>query len=121
MCVRFSELEGKRIGVWGAGREISSFARQLALRLPAALIAVAVFDREPSASERAALPDGVRIEAAGAAAAALSECDVVVRSPGVSIYRPQLAALAVPVTTATSLWLAEHGSERVLGVSGTKG
>ena len=37
---------------------------------------------------------------------------------------PQLAALraaGIPVTTATALWLAEHGPEGVLGVSGTKG
>ncbi len=125
MCVRFSELEGRRVGVWGAGREIASFARQLARHLPAARIAVAAFDRQPTASERAALPgEGLRIELAGAAVAALRECDVVVRSPGVSIHRPELVALVgagVPVTTATSLWLAEHGSERVLGVSGTKG
>jgi UDP-N-acetylmuramoyl-L-alanine---L-glutamate ligase len=47
-----------------------------------------------------------------------------VRSPGVSIHRPELRALleaSVPVTTATSLWLCEHGNAGVLGVSGTKG
>ena len=55
---------------------------------------------------------------------ALGGCDVVIRSPGASIHKPQLANLragGVPVTTATSLWLAEHGPEGVLAVSGTKG
>src|SRR5208282_657596 len=54
----------------------------------------------------------------------LRECEVLVRSPGVSIYRPELAALAgeqLPITTASSLWLCEHGGARVLGVTGTKG
>jgi UDP-N-acetylmuramoylalanine--D-glutamate ligase len=47
-----------------------------------------------------------------------------VRSPGVSIHRPQLrelSAAGIPVTTATSLWLGEHGPDGVVGVSGTKG
>ncbi|MCW3034175.1 MAG: hypothetical protein JWM60_2520 [Solirubrobacterales bacterium] len=123
--MRFSELEGARVGVWGAGREISSFAAQLAKRLPGARIVAAAFDEPP--------PDGVpealgspppQVLSSGEALAALSGCDVVVRSPGVSIHRPELAALrhaGVPVTTATSLWLAERGGRRVLGVTGTKG
>jgi UDP-N-acetylmuramoylalanine--D-glutamate ligase len=59
-----------------------------------------------------------------AAAAALGACDVVVRSPGVSIYRDELRGLrdrGVPVTTATGLWLAERGGQGVIGVTGTKG
>jgi UDP-N-acetylmuramoylalanine--D-glutamate ligase len=49
---------------------------------------------------------------------------VVVRSPGVSIHRPELRAVlasGTPVTTATALWLAERGGEGVIGVTGTKG
>ncbi len=60
----------------------------------------------------------------GSLLAGLAGCDVVVRSPGVSIHRPEMQALrehGVPVTTATSLWLAEHGPERVIVVTGTKG
>src|SRR5208282_2576713 len=108
MCVRFSELDGANIGVWGAGLEIGSFAAQLARRLPGARIAVAAFDAPP----------------AGDVLAALAACDVVVRSPGVSSHRPELRALrqsGVPVTTATALWLSERGGRGVIGVTGTKG
>jgi UDP-N-acetylmuramoylalanine--D-glutamate ligase len=151
--VRFSELEGARVGVWGAGREIVSFADQLSRRLPSARIAVAAFDAPPPASIRETLrsPDARVVLAGGAGATvtgsappadrstgdrlgvvvpsgelvdALASCDVVVRSPGVSIYRPELRALrgvGTPLTTATSLWLAEHGSAGVIGVTGTKG
>ncbi|HEV3034803.1 MAG TPA: UDP-N-acetylmuramoyl-L-alanine--D-glutamate ligase [Solirubrobacteraceae bacterium] len=144
--MRFSELDGASVGVWGAGREISSFADQLARRLPSARIAVAAFDAPPAPDVRNTLraPDARILLAdadsgagdgadgradAGAAArdalvAALSGCDVVVRSPGVSIYRRELQALraaGTPVTTATSLWLAEHGGAGVIGVTGTKG
>ncbi|HUB75236.1 MAG TPA: UDP-N-acetylmuramoyl-L-alanine--D-glutamate ligase [Solirubrobacteraceae bacterium] len=123
--VRFSDLDGAAIGVWGAGREIAAFAAELERLLPAARIVAAAFDAPPSPAEREALRSpGARIVAGGEAVRALRECELVVRSPGVSIHRPELRALrdaGTPVTTATSLWLEEHGGEGVLGVSGTKG
>jgi len=125
MPVRFSELEDARIGVWGAGREIASLARQLARRLPGARIVAAVFDAPPGARELAALDaPGAVIGDAEHAQALLGSCDVVVRSPGVSIHRPELAGLiagGTPVTTATGLWLAERGGGGVVGITGTKG
>ncbi len=125
--MRFSELEGRRLGVWGAGREISSFARAVAARLPAAEIAVAAFDDPPPPEQVRAqlgLDSAVQVVGPEQAQDALSACEVVVRSPGASIHKPQLAALrasGTPVTTATALWLAEHGPQGVLAVSGTKG
>jgi UDP-N-acetylmuramoylalanine--D-glutamate ligase len=154
--VRFSELDGASIGVWGAGREIGSLADVLARRLPSARIAVAAFDAPPAGDvarmlhapglrvvtadaslAAGAAPNAGAVPAAGAAphadaaaaagdelVAALSGCDVVVRSPGVSLYRRELLAVreaGTPVTTATALWLEERGGEGVIGVTGTKG
>jgi UDP-N-acetylmuramoyl-L-alanine---L-glutamate ligase len=126
MSVRFSELDGAEVGVWGAGREIRSFAGQLTRRLPSARITVAAFDAPADIGEvRAALQSpALRVVAAADAVAALGECEVVVRSPGVSIHRPELRALSaagVTVTTATGLWLAERQGRGVIGVTGTKG
>jgi UDP-N-acetylmuramoylalanine--D-glutamate ligase len=125
MYVRFSELDGASVGVWGAGREIRSFSRQLARRLPAARIVVAVFDGEPPDDVHEALAaPAARVVGASGAVEALGACDVVVRSPGVSIYRPELRALraaGVPVTTATALWMAEREGSGVIGITGTKG
>jgi UDP-N-acetylmuramoylalanine--D-glutamate ligase len=124
MYVRFSELDGATVGVWGAGREIRSFAGQLARRLPAARIAVAAFDGAPPSDVHEALGTAVRVVTAAEAAAALRDCDVVVRSPGVSVHRPELRRLreaGVPLRTATGLWLAEREGRGVIGVTGTKG
>src|SRR5260370_8753915 len=126
MSVRFSELDGAEIGVWGAGREIRSLAGQLTRRVPAARITVAAFDAPPDAGEvREALKSpALRVVAAADALAELAGCDVVVRSPGVSTHRPELAALiaaGVTVTTATALWLPERGGRDVVGVTGPKG
>lgn len=128
--MRFSELDGARIGVWGAGREVGSFADQLARRLPSARIVVAAFDDAPADDVRDSLkaPDArvVTVDGDGGdeVVEALIDCDVVVRSPGVSIHRPELRVLresGTRVTTATSLWLAERSGEGVIGVTGTKG
>jgi UDP-N-acetylmuramoylalanine--D-glutamate ligase len=123
--MRFSELDGTQIGVWGVGREIRSFATQVARHLSGAKIAVVALDQPPDEDvlESLGLPDG-RLVIAAEAFEALAECDVVVRSPGVSLYRPELRALSergIAVTTATALWLAERGSDGVIGVTGTKG
>ena len=50
--------------------------------------------------------------------------DVVVRSPGVSRYRDELAAAesaGVSVTTATAVWLEDYHAAPVLAITGTKG
>jgi UDP-N-acetylmuramoylalanine--D-glutamate ligase len=81
---------------------------QLERRLPSAEIAAVIDDNTPREYARSLL-EGV---------------DVLVRSPGVSIYKPliqEALANGVTVTTATGLWLAERGGVRVIGVTGTKG
>jgi UDP-N-acetylmuramoyl-L-alanine---L-glutamate ligase len=125
MSLRFSELDGASVGVWGAGREIGSFAAQLARHLPLARIAVVALDADPDEDVRATLGvSGARLAMGADVTAALADCDVVVRSPGVSTHRPELRKLrgsGIPVTTATALWLAERNGSRVIGVTGTKG
>ncbi len=62
--MRFSALDGKTIGVWGAGLETRSFARHVADKLPGARITVVVLEEPADAPE---LTDGARVvDAAGA-------------------------------------------------------
>ncbi len=125
--MRFSALDHKTIAVWGVGRETRSFARHLHERLPdAELIAVVGDDRErdqPAAREDPLLC-GVPYVDGEHAIDELGEVEVIVRSPGVSIHKPQLEALAedgVTVTTPTGLWLHERGGRNVIAITGTKG
>jgi UDP-N-acetylmuramoyl-L-alanine---L-glutamate ligase len=103
--VRFSELDGKRIALWGAGRETNAFRAQLEQRLPGATLTATIDDDTPEARARSVLQDA----------------DVLVRSPGVSIYKPLIQETGIPHVTATGLWLAERGGVHVIGVTGTKG
>lgn len=110
--MRFSELEGRRVGIWGLGREGRALARAIAERLPGTPLVLV--DEGPSVP-------GVT---AGSDPAALLDCDVVVRSPGISRYRPEaarLAAAGVRLTTGTNLWFAENPGALTIGVTGTKG
>jgi UDP-N-acetylmuramoylalanine--D-glutamate ligase len=73
----------------------------------------------------AAEADGRTVLATGQGGlAALERCDVVVKTPGLSRYRPEVARLSelgVPVVGGLGLWLAEADLRRVLCVTGTKG
>lgn len=117
--MRVSELEGVAVGLWGAGREAAATFR--ALGAPAGTVVAT--DRPVGADQRAAFP-GARFADGPQAWRALTACAVVVRSPGISRYRPDVAAVraaGVALTTATSLWFAEHAGEAIIGVTGTKG
>lgn len=122
--MKFSDADGLRVGLWGAGRETASFAAAAARHLPRCQLAVVATDAPATAEERERMPAGAAFVCGEQAVEALAACDLVVRSPGISIHRPEHAALVargVTVTTATSLWLAEQAGRAVVGVTGTKG
>jgi len=55
---------------------------------------------------------------------ALARCEVVVKTPGISRYRPDVAALeanGVSVVGGLGLWLEETDRSRVVCITGTKG
>jgi UDP-N-acetylmuramoylalanine--D-glutamate ligase len=67
--------------------------------------------------------DGILATADGGLEALL-KCDVVVKTPGISRYRPeagQLRDAGVSLTGGLGLWLAEADTDRVVVVTGTKG
>jgi UDP-N-acetylmuramoyl-L-alanine---L-glutamate ligase len=111
--ISWSDLRDRRVGVWGLGVEGRANLRKLAaLGVPPHVL---VDDRPADESV-------VGTEAGGLEA--LAECDVVVKSPGISRTREDLQALedaGVPVTGGLGLWLAEADRERVLCITGTKG
>jgi UDP-N-acetylmuramoyl-L-alanine---L-glutamate ligase len=108
----WSDLPGARVGVWGLGREGHANLRKLRTL---GVEPVLVDDH----------PDGPDVLAtARGGLAALERCDVVVKTPGLSRYRPEVArltGLGIAVAGGLGLWLAETDRHRVLCVTGTKG
>ena len=112
----WSDLAGARVGVWGLGREGRANVRKL---LALGVEPVLVDDHPPAeADSRPVLATG------DGGLAVLEQCDVVVKTPGLSRYRPEVArltGLGIPVVGGLGLWLAEADLRRVLCVTGTKG
>jgi UDP-N-acetylmuramoylalanine--D-glutamate ligase len=113
----WADLRGIRVGVWGLGREGMANWRKLgslgAERVPA--------DDSPAVADLDGIPV-LATEAGGIEA--LERCEVVVKGPGISRYRPEVARLerrGIPVTGGLGLWLQEAPAERVICVTGTKG
>ncbi len=94
----WSDLPGARVGVWGLGREGQASLRKLrALGAEPVLV-----DDHPDGPDVLATAQG--------GLAALERCDVVVKTPGLSRYRPEVArltGLGIPVVGGLGLWLAE--------------
>ena len=125
--MRISQLEGKRVALWGWGREGRAAFHALRQRLPG--VPLTLFCPEGEA-------EGARAETGGAlqvetdvTGAALSRFDVVVKSPGISPYKPeaqQALARGTQFIGGTSLWFSEHARADgtlpgTVCVTGTKG
>jgi UDP-N-acetylmuramoylalanine--D-glutamate ligase len=125
--VRISQLEGKRVALWGWGREGRAAFHVLQERLPG--LALTLFCPEAeAATARAEAGAALRVRS-DVSGDALAAFEVVIKSPGISPHG-EAAAYATGQGTqfigGTSLWFAEHadaeGTVRdTVCVTGTKG
>jgi UDP-N-acetylmuramoyl-L-alanine---L-glutamate ligase len=110
-------LAGRRVGVWGLGVEGRATLRRLAAD---GIEPVAIVDRETHE-----LSDGR--EAIGLHLGGLdllADCEVVIKSPGISPYDDDAAAVrdrGAHLVGGLGLWLEDAPRERVACVTGTKG
>lgn len=121
--MHLSELRGRRVAVWGTGREGVAAVNAIADVGPAEL--VTVMDRETFAATpwTGRLAEIAPLHTGEAAREILLGVDVVVRSPGIGETHPwviELRQRGVPITGGTALWMADHASATI-GVTGSKG
>lgn len=99
----WQNLENKVIGIWGQGKEGLAVAKAIAEHCHNYRIVNISEDNT----------------------ADIDECEVLVKSPGVSLYRKEIAdalAKGIVVTSGTNLFFANKGKNvKVVAVSGTKG
>jgi UDP-N-acetylmuramoylalanine--D-glutamate ligase len=115
--ISWSALADASVGVWGLGVEGQASVRRLhSMGRDAVLV-----DDAPVAPAL----DGVEVLATGAGGLdALIRCDVVIKSPGISRYRPEVERLeeaGVAVSGGLGLFMAEADPTRVACITGTKG
>ena len=116
------QLDGRRVALWGWGREGRAAWRALRNRLPA--LPLTLFCNAVEAADATALGDALLRTQTTVSADALAGFDVVVKSPGISPYREeavQAAARGTRFIGGTALWFAEHPEARTICVTGTKG
>lgn len=99
--MNIADLDGKNIVIWGTGREGKAAEAFIRSRLPTAAIS---FVDEAGGED---ISDVVRA------------ADVVVKSPGVSLYHPLLKDKNV--TSLMNLWFAEGTKAKTICITGTKG
>lgn len=136
MSLRLGQLADARVAIWGYGREGRAALAALARYFPRK--ALSVFCTETEAREivasgattapgaAAGIADGANVTVVTTPpdVEALSQFDVVIKSPGISPYKlPAAAALraGVQFTSGSALWFAEHPHARTICVTGTKG
>ena len=121
--MRVADLGTRRVAIWGLGREgraAIGFLRKHHPRLPLVLL-------DDAADAR--IPDGYgnNVTCAFGAdriAGALGDIDVLVKSPGVSLYRDDIQIArerGVQITSLLNLWFAEEPEITTIAVTGTKG
>jgi UDP-N-acetylmuramoylalanine--D-glutamate ligase len=120
--MRIADLAGRRVAVWGFGREGRAVLHALCTRLPQ--LALTLLCNPAEAESARALDPMLDIIAGEPDAATLRRYDIVVKSPGISAYTPALLAAQAQGTrfsSGTALWFAENPDARVIAVTGTKG
>jgi UDP-N-acetylmuramoyl-L-alanine---L-glutamate ligase len=115
--ISWSDLRGTRVGVWGLGVEGAANLHKLSdLGVDPVLVDDRPAGPGPGGRPVLATRDG--------GLDALAGCEVVIKTPGISRYRPEVAELesgGIAVVGGLGLWLAEADRDRVVCVTGTKG
>lgn len=119
----YAALEFRRVAVWGGGREGRTAIGALRARFPDKPLTWIVAPGELD-DARAFSSDRVVVMAEGGPDADLSSFEIIVKSPGISLYRPDIDAARTRgtlFTSGTAIWLAEHPRARTICITGTKG
>ncbi|NUO76183.1 MAG: UDP-N-acetylmuramoyl-L-alanine--D-glutamate ligase [Lysobacter sp.] len=120
--MRISQLDGRRVALWGWGREGRAAYRVLRERLPE--LTLTLFCSQDEAADARALNDARLLIETAASAERLGAFEFVIKSPGISPYRAEAVAAVEQGTRllgGTALWFGEHPDARTVCVTGTKG
>jgi len=119
--MKLSDITGMSVAVWGGGRD-GRAAAQHCIAHKCDVVMVSDSPETDNASQTTAHELDIPL----VASAQLASLDIgfVIRSPGISRYRQELAQLAqrgINSSNLLALWLADQPPERIIGVTGTKG
>ncbi|MEQ1696166.1 MAG: UDP-N-acetylmuramoyl-L-alanine--D-glutamate ligase [Hyphomicrobiaceae bacterium] len=114
--------KARKVAIWGIGREGKQAIAYVRERCPDVVI-TAIDDKALGPIVDVSV-DAVLSGESGCQALARGQFDVVIKSPGVSLYRPEIegaVANGTVITSATNLWFEDNPTARTVIVTGTKG
>lgn len=125
--MRICQLDGRRVALWGWGREGRAAYRAIRARLPE--LPLTLFCQVDEVDDARATGDRLLTVVTEASGTALGGFEVVVKSPGISPYASEATearALGAQFIGGTTLWFAENADAdglvaRTICVTGTKG
>ena len=121
--MRVADLGSQRVAIWGLGREgraAIDFLHKVYPALPLVLLDDAVDGRAP----QGVAANIEYVFGAERISRAIESVDVIVKSPGVSLYRSEIRRArekGIHVTSLLNLWFAEEQDLTTICVTGTKG
>ncbi|GIE33965.1 UDP-N-acetylmuramoylalanine--D-glutamate ligase [Actinoplanes italicus] len=121
--MHLQDLRGRRVAVWGTGREAIAAAEAIAPHEPSEMIAVQDKATFLATDWSGHLAEIAPLYVGEDAQRRLQSIDVIVRSPIIGQVHPRIVehrARGGIVTGGTALWMADHAS-RTVGVTGSKG
>ncbi len=121
--MRLAELAGKRVAIWGYGREGRAVLNLLRERFAQQRFTLLCTSTEAVAAQ--ALADAnLDVIVYSADCDALLQFDVVIKSPGISPYQSAVndaLEAGVQFTSGSAIWFAENPHARTICITGTKG
>lgn len=123
--LKISDLKNKKIAIYGLGREGRAVLHAIRRELPQQTLTL-LNDDPLSDTEQETLAEDeyIRVMQGKEATAAATGFDVLIKSPGISLYREDMQAAkqhGVYITSPTRLWFAAHGRKKTVCITGTKG
>ncbi|MFH0728863.1 MAG: UDP-N-acetylmuramoyl-L-alanine--D-glutamate ligase [Pseudomonadota bacterium] len=123
--MKFQDLRENNIVIWGAGRDGLSALGRLQQIFPEKPLTVYTDQKAPEdLMARFEKPGNVTFASGNHFIETLSAPDLVIKSPGISLYREEIKKAekkGVYFISTTNLWFAEMGDKDIIAVTGTKG
>jgi UDP-N-acetylmuramoylalanine--D-glutamate ligase len=119
-----SDLSCARVAIWGTGGEGIAALGAIRSRLPGKELVILEEAPDVFPPDWILLDQKISLKRGCVTLALLKEFDVIIRSPGVSIYREEIIAAreaGVTFTSGTNLWFAENPGAHAICVTGSKG
>lgn len=121
--MNITRFKNKKIAIWGLGQEGLSALRFLRNHIPNQPIDI-LSDTPIPVKQQNEIKEHFPIQFYDINDYPYQNVDIVVKSPGISLYHPIISLMqkeGVKITSPTNLWYSNYSPQNIIAVTGTKG